>query len=86
MAHFGYCCVRAGRRRVLPHVRRSVLVTIDAPTDVYTVEGAPTIRTTRKVELDVGNRYEIWAHAFKAGRDSMTPGDTGTKNGDNANE
>jgi len=39
--------------------------TIDAPTDVYTVEGAPTIRTTRRVEREATDRYEdlVLAHA-----------------------
>lgn len=43
--------------------------TIDAPTDVYTVEGAPTIRTTRKAERDVTERYEdlVLAHSSANG-------------------
>lgn len=43
--------------------------TIDAPTDVYTVEGAPTFRTTRKVERDVTDRYEdlVQTHASANG-------------------
>ena len=42
---------------------------IDAPTDVYTVEGAPTIRTTRKAERDAPGRYEdlVLAHASANG-------------------
>ena len=43
--------------------------TIDAPTDVYTVEGAPTIRTTRRAEQDAPGRYEdlVLAHASANG-------------------
>src|SRR5436190_9585585 len=46
---------------------------IDAPTDVYTVEGAPTIRATRKVDVPgTAERYEqiVLAHA---NRHSLRP-------------
>ena len=42
---------------------------IDAPTDVYVVPGAPAIRTTRKVETGAAERYDdlVVTHASRNG-------------------